>query len=63
MMLDNLNLLKTDLVVKPAQIDLVPKVSVIKTSPKLTSASKKPVLKINTVKGDALPNETGCFDH
>ena len=62
-MLDNLNLLKTDLVVKPAQIDLVPKVPVIKTSPKLTSASKKPVLKINTVEGDALTNETGCFDH
>ena len=60
-MLENLNLLKTDLVVTTFPNDQLSKVPVIKTNPKLTSA-KKPSLTVNTDKAQASPKNLGCFD-
>ena len=63
-MLDNLNLLKTDLSSQSDKNEFLQKVPVLKTRPKLTSVTKKHVVKIcvDNIDNDPLATEIGCFD-
>ena len=63
-MLNNLNLLKTDLNSNSAKNEFHPEVPVLMTKPKLTTMKKNPNLKIEIEDADIpLFTDPGCFDN